>query len=45
MKIETFSPFKVSEKREERGGVPGPVSRFKGSGSKGERREGKLTFL
>jgi hypothetical protein len=48
MKIEAFSPFRVSEKRGERGGergVPGPVSRFGGPGSKGERGEGKLAFL
>jgi hypothetical protein len=46
MKIEAFSPFRVSEKREERGeGVLGPISRSRGSGFKGEREEGKLTFL
>jgi hypothetical protein len=46
MKIEAFSPFRVSEKREEReGGVLGPVFRSRGLGSKGERREGKLAFL
>jgi hypothetical protein len=47
MKIEAFSPFRVSKKRGKRGrgGVLGLISRSRGLESKGERGEGKLTFL
>jgi hypothetical protein len=46
MKIEAFSPFRVSEKRGEREeGVLDPIFRSRGPRFKGEREEGKLAFL